>query len=149
MQGFECCANVPGVTHGIMLQGNAVGPGLIISNNIFGGGTVFSAPVNNQTAVTVSGVSIESNSFSRDGAGTRATLTATATGQTQFFFDFCPLLVFPTIATVDVSVVAASGFPRAVARPPQGCNVTVETDGGVTGFVTVTVDSSTPSPNFI
>ena len=35
-----------------------------------------------------------------------------------------------------------------VARPPQGCAVTVETEEPVTGTVTVDVDSSEASPSF-
>ena len=134
-----------------MLLGNSIGPGLVITHNIFGGGNVFSVPLDNSTAVTVEGVSIESNSFSgQTGAGTKATLTQTFTNnQTQWLFNFCPQLVFPTIATVDVNFLADAGFPRVVARPPSGCSVTVESDVAFTGSVTVKVDSSRPSPELI
>jgi hypothetical protein len=47
-----------------------------------------------------------------------------------------------------VHVVAADGFPTAVARPPVGCKVTVETSTPVTGTITVDVDSSEPSASF-
>ena len=100
-------------------------------------------------AVAVSGTLIAGNSFTGSGAGTRATLTLAQTAATAWSFDFCDRLVFPRIARVEVGVVAAVGFPRAVARPPQGCTVLIETDVAVTGNVTVTVDSSDLSADFI
>ena len=64
----------------------------------------------------------------------------------------CPVLLCPVLlrqALVRVHVVAASGFPLAVARPPQGCKLTVETSEPVVGTVTVDVDSSAPSTQFV
>ena len=81
--------------------------------------------------------------------GTQAELSLTQTAAKAWHYDFCPLLVFPQIASVKVHVVAESGFPVAVARPPQGCNVVVETETAVTGTITVEVDSSEPSPSFV
>ena len=52
-------------------------------------------------------------------------------------------------ALVRVHAVAESGFPRAVARPPAGCKVTVETDVPMNGTVTVDVDSAQPSSGFV
>ena len=98
--------------------------------------------------VSVQGVRIAHNSMGH-GRGTQATATLTQTAATSWAFDFCEQLVFPQIAIVRVHVVAASGFPRAVARPPAGCKVMVETSEPVTGTVTVDVDSSEPSAQFI
>ena len=39
-EGFECCAGVGGVPHGILLLGDVVGPGLIIRHNLFRGGAL-------------------------------------------------------------------------------------------------------------
>ena len=99
--------------------------------------------------VTIEGVRIEHNSMEGQALGTRATLSLTQSAATSWHFDFCKQLVFPSIAVVRVHVVAASGFPAAVARPPDGCRVTVETDAPVTGTVTVDVDSSAPSAEFV
>jgi len=149
--GFECCAGggLDGVPHGIELLGDAVGPGLEITHSIFRGGNVFSTPITNGTTVRVTGVRVEGNSFTGGGGGTRATLTLTQAAATQWQFDFCSLLVFPSIQRVSVSVVAAAGFPVAQARPPVGCTVLVETSTPVTGDVTVTVDSSALSADFV
>ena len=150
LDGFECCAGVGGVDHGIQLLGDVVGPGLVIKHNLFRGGNIFSTPATNGTVVKVTGVLIESNSFTSSAAGSRATLTLSQTGATAWTFNFCPVLIFPSIARVDVvSVVAASGFPRAVVRPWSGCSVTVETDVAVTGSITVTADSSALDKDFI
>lgn len=150
VEGFECCADVGGVPHGIMLLGDAVGPGLIIRHNLFRGGNIFSAPATNGTAVTVSGSLIADKSFTSDAAGSRATLSLTQTAATAWAFDFCPLLIFPTIAQAAVvSVVAASGHPIATVRPWSGCSVNVETDAPMTGTITVTADSSSLSNVFI
>jgi hypothetical protein len=147
-QGFECCAGVAGVAHGIELRGAGAGSGLVIQNNIFRGGNVF---FTNTTAAPpkVSGTLINQNSFSSDGAGSRATASLTQTAATQWQFNFCAQLVFPVIASSTVSVSAASGFPVAVARPPVGCTILVETSEPVTGTVTVSVDSSELSDGFI
>ena len=143
--GFECCAGVPGVPHGILLLSDTIGPGLVITHSLFGGGTVFWQPQTAGLAAprAVSGARIESNSFKGNGAGTRATLTQAAAGGTSFTFDFCPLLVFPSIHHVAALAVAAErGFPVAVARAPTGCSLVVETSEALTGNITVTVDAS-------
>jgi hypothetical protein len=97
--------------------------------------------------VTVEGVRIAHNLMGK-AKGTQATMALTQTAATTWAFDFCDRLVFPQIAIVRVHVVAATGFPRAVARPPSGCKVVVETDTAVTGTITVDVDSSMPSSKF-
>jgi hypothetical protein len=146
--GFECCADAPGI-HGIELLGDAVGPGLTIAQNQFRGGTVYSTPATPGAAVTVLGALIAGNAFTGGGASTRAALTLSQSAATSWQFNFCDRLVFPVIARVTVSVVAADGFPHAVARPPVGCTVLVETDAPVTGNITVDVDSSTISSDFL
>lgn len=100
-------------------------------------------------AIVVTGTRIEGNSFTGRGAATRASLTLTQTAATQWKFDFCSLLVFPTIDRVNVFVSAASGFPVAIARPPINCTVLVETSEPVTGSVTAVVDSSKLSTDFL
>ena len=133
-----------------MLLGDAVGPGLIIRHNLFRGGNIFSVPATNGSTVAVSGTLIADNSFTSDAAGSRATLSLTQTAATAWAFDFCPLLVFPTIAQAAiVSVVAASGHPQAIVRPWSGCTVNVETDVAMTGTITVTADSSALSKLFV
>ena len=79
---------------------------------------------------------------------TQATGSLTQINATQWDFDLCDHLVFPQIAVARAYVVAAAGFPIAVARPPNGCKVTVETNVPVTGTVTVDVDSSEPDASF-
>ena len=150
-QGFECCAGggLDGIPHGIELLGDSVGPGLHITHNIFRGGSVFSTPLTNGTLPSVKGVRVEDNSFTSRAAGTRATAMLSQAGATAWQFDFCEQLVFAAIKRVAVSVSAATGFPTAVARPPVGCTVLVETSEPVTGDVTVTVDSSDLSPDFV
>ena len=64
-------------------------------------------------------------------------------------FDFCDVLIFPTIAFAKVHVSAESGFPTAIARPSQNCTLVVETSVPVTGTITVEVDSSEPSSRFL
>ena len=149
--GFECCAGsgLEDVPHGIELLGDAVGPGLIITHNIFRGGTVFSTPTTNGSAVSVTGTLIASNSFSGPGVGTRVTQSQVVTNTTSTTFNFCPSLIFPTVARVEVSVVATEGFPVAVARPPNGCTVVIETSTPVTGTVSATADSSVLNPAFV
>eukprot|EP00966_Prymnesium_polylepis_P240834 5569455-Prymnesium_polylepis.2 len=80
--------------------------------------------------------------------GTQATLSLSQVAASSWAYDFCDRLIFPQIAGVRVHVVAASGFPTAVARPPDGCKVTVETAEPVTGTITVELDSSAPSDEF-
>lgn len=153
VNGFECCADVPNVKHGILLLGDAVGSGLIISNNLFGGGTIFWQPQTPGLAAptSISGTRIDSNSFKGNGAGTRATITTAVSGATSTTLDFCALLTFAVIDHVAAIVVAAeSGFPAAVARAPVGCTVVVETSEPLTGNITVSVDSSaTGGGNFV
>ncbi len=144
--GFECCAGVAGVPHGILLLGNTVGPGLIIQNNIFEGGNIFSIPTDNETAVTVSATVVAQNIFGAMNPGaTRAMKTLSQTAATQWFFNFCDVLIFPTIVRASViSVVSEEGnFPIAATRTPNNCTVLVETSVAMTGQVTVEVDSST------
>jgi hypothetical protein len=100
-----------------------------------------------QAPVVIEGVRIAHNSM-KEARGSQATLSLTQQGATRWEYDFCALLVFPQIAIVRVHVVAAAGFPKAVARPPNGCKVVVETETAVTGTITVDVDSSTPSASF-
>ena len=148
LDGFECCAGVSGVAHGIELLGTSVGPGLIIKHNLFRGGNVFSN--SSGAPVTVTGTLIEANSFTGGGAASRATLTLSQTAATTWAFNFCPLLIFPTIARAElVGVVAAAGFPAAVIRPWTGCALTVETAAPMTGSITVTADSSALSTDFV
>ena len=132
---------------GIELRGNKVGPGLIIKHNLFRGGNIYS---NASGPVTVTGVAVAENSFTGNGAGSRASLTLSQTAATSWAFDFCKSLIFPQIARVtSLTVTAASGFPVAVARPPSGCTVLVETSEPVTGDVSISVDSSSVSADFI
>jgi hypothetical protein len=149
--GFECCAGggLDGIPHGIILAGDHVGPGLIVTNNLFRGGSIYAQPTTPGANATARGVLIQHNSFTGHGAGTRATQALTQTAASAWSFDFCAQLVFPSIARVAVEVVASAGFPRAVARPPVGCTVLVETDAPVTGTVTVTVDASASDPDFV
>ena len=148
VDGFECCAGVGGVAHGIELLGATVGPGLIIRHNLFRGGNVFSN--SSGAAVKVTGVLIDANSFTGGGAASRATLTLSQSAATSWVFDFCPLLVFPTIARAELAgVVAAAGFPNAVIRPWTGCSITVETAAPLTGSITVVADSSALDNDFV
>ena len=99
--------------------------------------------------VSVKGTRIESNSFCGQGVGSKATMSLTQSAATSWNFDLCDLLVFPTISRVKVSVIASSGFPVAVARPPSGCTVLVETSEPVTGTISVEVDSSDLDSEFV
>ena len=100
------------------------------------------------TSITVVGTRIGDNSMQAGVKGTRATMTLKNVSSSVWRFNFCNVLLFPQIEIVRVHVVAATGFPNAVARPPQGCIVNVETDVPVTGSITVDVDSSMPSNKF-
>ena len=148
MGGFECCAGVGGVPHGIELHGDVIGPGLVIADNIFCGGNIYHTPLADNKTAVLKASRIESNSFCGQGTSSRASQSLTQTAATSWSFDLCSTLVFANIERVSVSVVAASGFPIAVARPPVGCTVLVETSEPVTGTVTVLVDSSTLDPSF-
>ena len=100
--------------------------------------------------VSIKGVRIAHNANSGGGQrGTQASMTLAQNSATKWSFDFCQLLVFAQIATVRVHVIAESGFPTAVARPPKGCKVMVETDAPVSGSITVDVDSAEPSSGFV
>ena len=149
--GFECCAGggLHDVPHGIILAGDAVGPGLTLTHNLFRGGSIYSQPATPGLNATAVGTRIESNSFTGGGRGSRVTQSLTQAAATAWSFDFCDSLVFSSIARVSVEVVASAGFARAQARPPVGCTVLVETDAPVTGTVSVTVDSSALSTDFI
>jgi hypothetical protein len=108
------------------------------------------APGPPPSALHVEGVMIAHNTFTQAAslASTQITRSLTQQNATKWDFDFCASLVFPVIAVVRVHVVAAEGFPKAVARPPSGCKVTVETDVPVTGTITLDIDSSEPSTGF-
>ena len=149
--GFECCAGLPQVPHGIELRGNKIGPGLQILHNIFEGGNIFSTPTDGTSAVTVEGAVIAYNSFGGSNpAATRATLTLSQTAATQWLFNFCGVLIVPTIARVSlVSVSAATGFPTAVVRTSVNCTVLVETSEPVTGDVSVMADASRLTDRFV
>jgi len=110
-----------------------------------GGSVAPTPPPTPAPPVKIEGVRITHNS---GGQTTQATQSLTQSNATQWLFDFCKALIFPQIAQVRVHLVAESGFPNAVARPPVGCKVTVETDVPVTGTITVDVDSSEPSAGF-
>ena len=99
--------------------------------------------------IAISGVRIAHNDFTHGAVGTQATKSLTQTAATTWAFDFCAELLFAQIAVTHVHVVAASGFPIAVARPATGCTLTVETSEAVTGTITVDVDSSAPSAKFL
>ena len=135
------------------LQGSPADPegaltiqGVRIAHNSMG--KVNTAPACSSTAQTAL-ASLTLECAVLQALGTQAELSLTQTAAKTWHYDFCPLLVFPQIASVKVHVVAESGFPVAVARPPQGCNVVVETETVVTGTITVEVDSSEPSPSFV
>ena len=98
---------------------------------------------------TVTGVRIAHNSFGGNAKTTQATKSLTQTNAVVWKFDFCDVLVFPTIAFAKVHVSAATGFPVGIARPSQNCTLVVETQVAVTGTVTVEVDSSEPSTAFL
>ena len=153
--GFECCAGsgLGDIPHGIELHGDSIGPGLEITHSIFRGGSIYATPATPGVTPTVTGTRIEGNSFSNSflgaGAGTRVSLTLAQSNATEWAFDFCAQLVFPTIQRIDVSIVAESGFPIAVARPPVGCTVLVETNIPVTGYITAAVDSSILTSYFV
>lgn len=101
-------------------------------------------------ATKVVDVRIEDNYFEGpQGRGSRATLSQEVTEATKATFDFCDHLTFPQIANAKVSVMAESGFPRAIARPTKDCKVTVETDLAMTGTITVDVDSSEYAGHFV
>lgn len=133
-----------GVTHGIILKGDAVGPGLQIFSNIFGGGSVWHEPLSPGKVPTVRGCHVDSNSFGGSPKSSRAAKTLSLTEATQWHFDFCDDLIFPVIASVQVSLQVSSGFPQYAIRPAQNCTVLVETASPVTGSMTLNVDSSTP-----
>lgn len=166
-----------GVDHGIMLVGNTVGPGLHITHNEFNGGSVHLV-ADSTKPVVVQGVRVEDNYFGSVPKASRVTKQLTQTSATSWCvlkrlrrlsratlsvlslsplfdcwlcrqFSFCDVLAFPTIAIVKASLQAASGFANVVTRPPVGCKVTVETDKAITGTMTVSVDASELSANFL
>eukprot|EP00056_Hartaetosiga_gracilis_P004769 m.78056 g.78056 ORF g.78056 m.78056 type:complete len:379 (-) comp11940_c3_seq3:113-1249(-) len=152
MNGFECCAGggLGDIPHGIMLRGDTIGPGLRITNNIFGGGGIWYEPTSAPPTPKVTDSVIEHNSFSGNGRGTKITRTQSSTApQSTWNFTLCDVLALPVISSVSVSLIAESGFPRSVVRPIQnGCNVTVDTDAFI-GSLTISVDSSTYDNNFV
>lgn len=129
--------------------------GWLASWQEFGGGSIFHQPsppdsstqADPEGGLTIEGVRIAHNSMPNV-LGTQAEISLTKTEAKIWLYDFCPLLVFPQIATVKFHVMAASGFPQAVARPPEGCKVVIETSEPMTGTIVVEVDSSAPSTSF-
>ena len=118
-----------------------------VKDNIFSGGGIFLSPDVPGAPLPALDVLIENNQFNRVGANkaSRATkAVAHATSPTAVWaFDFCSELLFPNITRVrQLTIEATSGFPVAVARPPQGCQLVVETSEPMTGRITVQVDSS-------
>ena len=151
--GFECCAGsgLGDRPHGIILKGSKVGPGLQITHSIFRGGSISTEASANEADLVISGMRIEDNFYAGGvGKASRATKTLTQKSATSWLFDFCDVLLWPTIARVEIlGVQAAAGFPTAVARPPSGCKVTVETSEPVTGTLTVRVDAAALSDSFL
>ena len=96
----------------------------------------------------MTGVRITDNYFSNTAKASRATKSLSQTAATRWRFNFCDVLIFPTVAVAKVHVAATEGFPVAVARPTQNCTLLVETSVPVTGTITVEADSSTPSNEF-
>ena len=148
--GFECCAGsgLGEVPHGIELHGDAIGPGLVIKDNIFRGGWVFATPATAGATPTLTGSVIEANGFSSHAAGSRATQTlVSATPLAAWAFDFCAQLVVPSIALVtSVVVTPGAAVDYGVAVPAvAGCVVNVTTTSAFAGRVTVSVDASTLS----
>lgn len=161
------------VPHGIILKGkvrDGVGPGLQITESQFAGGSIYYEEADSGVAVApaaanpadvvpvVVGSRISGNYFGpateKDpvpaaGVGSQCRRSITQRNATLWNFDFCDALVFKTIRWVSATISAAAGVPRYVTRPPNGCKVTVETDGPVTGTVSVSVDSSIDSPEFV
>ena len=142
-KGWAGMSSAP-VVEGVRIAHNSMGWSSV------SGASMLPAPVPVPVPVAaVEGVRIAHNSMGGKEVGTQATLSLTQAKPTSTWkFDFCDRLIFPQIAIVRVHVVAVSGFPIAVARPPDGCEVTVETNEPVTGTITVDVDSSAPSEAF-
>eukprot|EP00937_MAST-01D_sp_MAST-1D-sp2_P002302 g2302.t1 len=140
--------------NGVSLGGRGIeftgakGPSNVqIRNNVFVGGSIslLTDDPANATQQVGTDVIIENNQFSSSGRASRATLTVShpTTATSTWTFDFCDRLVFPNITNVLSLVTAATaGFPVAIARPPQGCTLTVETSEPMTGSITAKVDSS-------
>lgn len=162
--GFECCAVVPGVNHGLILSGDEVGPGLHITHNMFAGGSIWHETTGGATAV--SDVRIEANFFRPGGkesqSPARAKSTKASIAQTSgtpisaWSFDFCAALIFPNIAIVRSITITAepdrveAGLEvvSAQALPTQGCRLQVVTSRPVVGTIFVEVDSSVPQGSF-
>jgi hypothetical protein len=141
--------------NGVSLGGSGIeftgakGPDRVqIRNNIFVGGNIYlntDDPMN-ATQQIGTDVIIENNQFDRPGRASRVTMTVSqsANPTSSWVFDFCSQLVFPNITRVlSLVTTASAGFPIAVARPPQGCELIIETSEPMTGHITVKVDSST------
>ena len=178
VNGFECCAGCPGA-HGIELRGTSVGPGLTITHNLFRGGNVYSnttGPVSvrgtriemnsftgDARGTRVSAVLSQVRRRARKRAASPSVALRSLnffrksrpqtkpTKATQWAFDFCDRLVFPTISIVrSITVTAEAGaFPVATARAPVGCTLLVESSVAFTGTVTVEVDSSDLDNNYV
>eukprot|EP00054_Salpingoeca_dolichothecata_P016149 m.94183 g.94183 ORF g.94183 m.94183 type:complete len:453 (+) comp21842_c0_seq6:247-1605(+) len=142
--GFECCAAVANVPHGIVLKGNNIGPGLQIIHNEFHGGSIWLNPESTQNETyTVTGTLISQNSFQSGNAqASRVTKTLTQKAATTWNFNFCKQLLPPVIQSISFSVMAETGTPNVVARPAVGCTVSLVSDTSFSGSITATVDAS-------
>jgi len=150
VDGFECCADIAGVDHGIILSGAPVGPGLQITHNRFGGGSIYYASASESLEnLKVAGVRIEDNAFTSTPRASRATRSLYQQNATQWSFDFCDVLIFPTIVSAHASLQADYGFATVVTRPANGCKVLAETDKAISGTVTIEVDTSALDPGFM
>ena len=85
-----------------------------------------------------------------------ASLSASTRFSLSLRLTHCPTLLVARrslpVPALPISVftqMATTGFPVAVARPPEGCTVVIETQTPVSGTITVEVDSSAPSKNFV
>ena len=65
--GFECCAAVKGVNHGIILAGDQIGPGLTIAKNEFGGGAIYHEPAPSTVAASKKDCSAKTFPFNISG----------------------------------------------------------------------------------
>jgi hypothetical protein len=131
----------------------------ITTTEFMGGGISLRQPnTNRSAAVLVTDTFIDGNLFYPVAGGfgpnrtntstarsSRASRTMTSVAPMQrWLFDFCSDLLFPNITAVRHSFTAATGFPVAVARPPEdgGCVVAVELNHASAGTMIVDVDTS-------
>ena len=150
--GFECCAGggLESVPHGIELHGDTIGPGLVITQNIFQGGSIFVTPLTPTKVPQLTGSRVDTNTFRGKGAGSRVTKTMTSpTPNALWTFDFCDVLLVPQI--VHILSVSVFDVPNGyTVNTPIGCMVNVTLNGGgLATSVTLSVDSSSPNPDLI